>query len=395
MRPYEGIKIIDITHVLAGPFAAYQMALLGADVIKVEHPTDYDQSRDTGGDRALNRQQMGTGFLTQASNKRAITLNLKNEKGREILKKLVKDADVLVENWRSGAFPALGLGYDDLRPINPRLIYCSMTAFGQDGPRGVQTAYDQLIQATSGMMAMTGTPDVNPIKTGAPVIDYATGTMCAFAISSALFQRERTGRGQYIDSSMLDVSLMLMGSHITSYMRTGHEPKPKGNRMDRASSQLYEAKDAPLMIAAGNRGQHERLFRAVGREDIAAQSSHDEREDLYEQQTGELQKIIEQRTADEWEHFLQSRHVPAGRVRRLSECLHDSQLASRRVLHRHEKIEGIEGPVTVPLAAFKFADGGPSIETPPPRLGQHTHEVLASLGYSKDDIATLRAEGAI
>jgi crotonobetainyl-CoA:carnitine CoA-transferase CaiB-like acyl-CoA transferase len=395
MRPYEGIKIIDITHVLAGPFAAYQMALLGADVIKVEHPTDYDQSRDTGGDRTLNRQQMGTGFLTQASNKRAITLNLKTEKGREILKKLVKDADVLVENWRSGAFPALGLGYDDLRPINPRLIYCSMTAFGQDGPRGVQTAYDQLIQATSGMMAMTGTPDVNPIKTGAPVIDYATGTMCAFAISSALFQRERTGRGQYIDSSMLDVSLMLMGSHITSYMRTGHEPKPKGNRMDRASSQLYEAKDAPLMIAAGNRGQHERLFRAVGREDLAAQSSHDEREELYETQTEELQKIIEQRTADEWELYLQSRHVPAGRVRRLSESLKDPQLGSRRVLHRHEKIEGIEGPVTVPLAAFKFAEGGPSIETAPPRLGQHTDEVLASLGYSKDDIAKLRAEGAI
>ena len=280
MRPYEGIKIIDITHVLAGPFAAYQLGLLGADVIKVEHPTEYDQSRDSGGDRALNQQQMGTGYLTQASNKRAITLNLKHEKGREILKRLVKDADVLVENWRSGAFPALGLGWSDLRPLNPRLIYCSMTAFGQEGPRGAQTAYDQLIQATSGMMAMTGTPDVNPIKTGAPVIDYATGTMCAFAISAALFQRERTGRGQYIDSAMLDVSLMLMGSHITSYMRTGHEPRPKGNRMDRASSQLYEAKDAPLMIAAGNRGQHERLFRAVGRPDIAAQSTHDEREEL-------------------------------------------------------------------------------------------------------------------
>jgi len=395
MRPYEGIKIIDITHVLAGPFAAYQLGLLGADVIKVEHPTDYDQSRDSGGDRALNKQQMGTGYLTQASNKRAITLNLKHEKGREILKKLVKDADVLVENWRSGAFPALGLGWNDLRPLNPRLIYCSMTAFGQEGPRGVQTAYDQLIQATSGMMAMTGTPDVNPIKTGAPVIDYATGTMCAFAISSALFQRERTGRGQYIDSAMLDVSLMLMGSHITSYLRTGHEPKPKGNRMDRASSQLYEAKDAPLMIAAGNRGQHERLFRAVGRPDIAEQSSHDEREDLYEKQTEELQKIIEQRTADEWEQYLQESHVPAGRVRRLSESLTDPQLKTRGVLHRHEKIEGVEGPVTVPLAAFKFADGGPSIETPPPRLGQHTDEVLASLGYSKAEIAKLREEGAI
>jgi crotonobetainyl-CoA:carnitine CoA-transferase CaiB-like acyl-CoA transferase len=395
MRPYEGIKIIDITHVLAGPFAAYQLGLLGADVIKVEHPTDYDQSRDSGGDRALNKQQMGTGFLTQASNKRAITLNLKHEKGREILKKLVKDADVLVENWRSGAFRALGLGWNDLRPLNPRLIYCSMTAFGQEGPRGVHTAYDQLIQATSGMMAMTGTPDVNPIKTGAPVIDYATGTMCAFAISAALFQRERTGRGQYIDSAMLDVSLMLMGSHITSYMRTGHEPKPKGNRMDRASSQLYEAKDAPLMIAAGNRGQHERLFRAVGRPDIAAQSSHDEREELYEKQTEELQKIIEQKTADEWEQHLQGSHVPAGRVRRLSESLADPQLKARNVLHRHEKIDGIEGPVTVPLAAFKFADGGPSIETPPPRLGQHTDEVLASLGYSKHEIAQLRQEGAI
>src|SRR6266853_6306510 len=129
MRPYEGIKIIDITHVLAGPFAAYQMALLGTDVIKVEHPTDYDQSRDTGGDRTLNRQQMGTGFLTQASNKRAITLNLKTERGREILKKLVATADVFVENYRPGAFKALGLGYEDMRKINPKLIYASMTAF--------------------------------------------------------------------------------------------------------------------------------------------------------------------------------------------------------------------------------------------------------------------------
>src|SRR5256712_11769855 len=202
MSPFEGIKIVDVTHVLAGPFAAYQLALLGADVIKVEHPRDYDQSRDSGSDRALNGQQMGTGYLTQGSNKRAITLNLKHEKGREILKRLVTSADVLVENWRSGAFPALGLGYNDLRPLNPRLIYCSMTAFGQEGPRGPQTAYDQLIQATSGMMATTGTPDVNPIKTGAPVIDYATGTMSAFAISAALFQRQRTGRGQHIRSSI-------------------------------------------------------------------------------------------------------------------------------------------------------------------------------------------------
>jgi len=395
MRPFEGIKIIDVTHVLAGPFAAYQLALLGADVIKVEHPRDYDQSRDSGSDRVLNQQQMGTGYLTQGSNKRAITLNLKHEGGREILKRLVAGADVLVENWRSGAFPALGLGYDDLRPLNPRLIYCSMTAFGQDGPRGRHTAYDQLIQATSGMMATTGTPEVNPIKTGAPVIDYATGTMCAFAISAALFQRERTGQGQYIDSAMLDVALMLMGSHITGYMRTGHEPKPRGNRMDRASSQLYQAKDTGLMIAASNRGQHERLFNALGRPDIAAQSGHEERDRLYEQQTEEIGKIIAERPADEWEQYLQSRHVPAGRVRTLGEALRDPQLDSRRVVHELPKIEGIEGPVTVPLAAFKFAHDGPSIETPPPRLGEHTEEVLGELGYTQAQISALRANDAI
>jgi len=395
MRPYEGIKIIDVTHVLAGPFAAYQLAVLGADVIKVEHPRDYDQSRDSGSDHALNRQRMGTGYLTQGSNKRAITLDLKHEKGREVLKRLVTDADVLVENWRSGAFPALGLGYEDLSPLNPRLIYCSMTAFGQEGPRGEQTAYDQLIQATSGMMATTGTPEVNPIKTGAPVIDYATGTMCAFAISAALFQRERTGRGQYIDSSMLDVALMLMGSHITAYLRTGHEPRPRGNRMDRASSQLYQAKDAPLMIAASNRGQHERLFRALGRPDLAAQSSPEERERLYEAQTAELERIIAQRTAEDWEQYLQSHHVPAGRVRTLSEALADPQVKSRRVLHEHPELDGIEGPATVPMAAFTFAHGGPSIETPPPRLGQHTEAVLRGLGYTGEQIAALRAEGAI
>jgi len=395
MRPYEGIKIIDVTHVLAGPFAAYQLAVLGADVIKVEHPRDYDQSRDSGSDHALNRQRMGTGYLTQGSNKRAITLDLKHDKGREVLKRLVTDADVLVENWRSGAFPALGLGYEDLSPLNPRLIYCSMTAFGQEGPRGEQTAYDQLIQATSGMMATTGTPEVNPIKTGAPVIDYATGTMCAFAISAALFQRERTGRGQYIDSSMLDVALMLMGSHITAYLRTGHEPRPRGNRMDRASSQLYQAKDAPLMIAASNRGQHERLFRALGRPDLAAQSSPEERERLYEAQTAELERIIAQRTAEDWEQYLQSHHVPAGRVRTLSEALADPQVKSRRVLHEHPELDGIEGPATVPMAAFTFAHGGPSIETPPPRLGQHTEAVLRGLGYTGEQIAALRAEGAI
>src|SRR5215472_17607674 len=208
MRPFEGIRVIDVTHVLAGPFATYQLAVLGADVIKVEHPDEPDQSRGVGSDKELNRRRMGTSFLTQASNKRSITLDLKTERGREILKKLVATADVMVENYRPGAFKALGLGYDVMSKLNPRLIYCSMTAFGQDGPRGTQTAYDHVIQSTSGIMAATGTREVNPLKVGAPVIDYATGTTGAFALAAALFQRERTGKGHYIDMAMLDVALV-------------------------------------------------------------------------------------------------------------------------------------------------------------------------------------------
>jgi len=219
-RPFEGIRVIDVTHVLAGPFATYQLAVLGADVIKVEHPDEPDQSRGSGTDKALNRRNMGTSFLTQASNKRAITLDLKTQADRDILKRLVATADVFVENYRPGAFEALGLGYDALSAINPRLIYASFSAFGQHGPRGRQTAYDHVIQASSGIMAMTGTKDVHPVKFGAPAIDYATGMTGAFALASALFQRERTGRGQRIDMAMLDVAMILMSSHLTGYLST-------------------------------------------------------------------------------------------------------------------------------------------------------------------------------
>src|SRR6266705_3392797 len=268
-RPFEGIRVIDVTHVLAGPFAAYQLAVLGADVIKVEAPDDPDQSRGSGTDRALNHAGMGTGFLTQGANKRSITLDLKQERGREVLKKLVATSDVLVENYRPGAFEALGLGYEALLKINPRLIYCSISAFGQDGVRREQTAYDHVIQATSGIMASTGTEEVNPIKIGAPAVDYATGTMGAFALASALFQRERTGCGQYIDLAMLDVAMILMSSHLTGYLRNGHEPKPSGNRHAHATNSCYMAKDDLVMLGASNLRQQRRLWHAIGRPDMA------------------------------------------------------------------------------------------------------------------------------
>jgi len=385
-RPFEGIRIIDITHVLAGPFAAYQLGLMGADVIKVEDPNDPDQSRDSGSDNDLNHAGMGTGFLTQGSNKRAITLNLKTEQGRAILKKLVATADVLVENYRPGAFEALGLGYEDLRKINPKLIYASFSAFGQGGPKRERTAYDHVIQSTSGIMAMTGTPEVNPIKIGAPAIDYATGTMGAYALSAALFQRERTGQGQRIDMAMLDVAMILMASHVTGYLRNGKHPKPSGNRMPHATSMAYQTAEGMLMIGASNLRQQKRLWTVLERPDLIKRTN-DEREADHEREARTLSELMRTRTAAEWEEFFQESHVPASRVRTMGEALADPQIASRGLLHKLEGAPGVPGAFTVPVAAFKFGHDGPRVDRPPPTLGQHNQEVLTELGYSAADIA--------
>ncbi len=381
-RPFEGIRVIDATHVLAGPFATYQLAVLGADVIKVEHPLEPDQSRGTGTDKALNRINMGTSFLTQASNKRSITLDLKTESDREILKRLVATADAFVENYRPGAVEALGLGYEVLSAINPRLIYASFSAFGQHGPRSRQTAYDHVIQATSGIMAMTGTEEVNPVKLGSPAIDYATGLTGAFALASALFQRERTGRGQRIDMAMLDVAMILMSSHLTGYLRNGVHPKPHGNKHPHATNSAYTTKTGLLMLGASNLRQQRRLWTVLKRPDMIKRSN-EEREQDHDREAAVLAEILQTRTAEEWEEFLQARHIPAGRVRSMGEALKDPQLSDRRVIHRHDRVDGIEGGIGVPVAAFTFAHGGPHIDTPPPTLGQHNEEVLSELGCSR------------
>ena len=393
-RPFEGIRIIDITHVLAGPFAAYQLAVLGADVIKVEHPKEPDQSRETGTDRALNRRSMGTSFLTQGSNKKSITLDLKSEAGCGILKKLVAHADVLVENYRPGAFEALGLGYEVLSKINPRLIYCSISAFGQDGVRREQTAYAHVIQATSGIMASTGTEEVNPIKIGAPAVDYATGTMGAFALASALFQRERTGRGQHIDLAMLGVAMMMQASLITGYFRNGSEPKPHGNKQPFATNSAYDAKEGMVMIGASNIRQQARFWRAVERADMI-KTDNEARADDREREAAIIADIIKSKTADEWEAYFQARHVPAARVRTMAEALADPHFAERWVFHKFDSVSGIDGPLGVPLAAFKFAHGGPSIEHPPHEMGEDTDAVLAEYGYSADEITGFRRAGVI
>jgi crotonobetainyl-CoA:carnitine CoA-transferase CaiB-like acyl-CoA transferase len=326
---------------------------------------------------------MGTAFLTQASNKRSLTLDLKQEKDREILKKLVGTADVFVENYRPGAFETLGLDYEALAAINPRLIYASFSAFGQKGLRGGQTAYDHVIQATSGIMAMTGTPEVNPVKFGSPAVDYATGMTGAFALSAALLQRERTGKGQYIDMAMLDVALILMSSHLTGYLRNRAHPKPNGNRNPHATNSAYQAKDGLVMLGASTLRQQRRLWTLLERPDMI-KKNNEEREADREREAAVLSEIMRTRTAHEWEVFLQAHHVPAARVRTMAEAVADPQLQSRGIIHRHAAGNGVDGAFGVPLAAFTFAHDGPRIDTPPPELGQHNAEIFRELEVRGD-----------
>jgi crotonobetainyl-CoA:carnitine CoA-transferase CaiB-like acyl-CoA transferase len=227
------------------------------------------------------------------------------------------------------------------------------------------------------------------VKLGAPVIDYATGMTGAFALSAALFQRERTGRGQRIDMAMLDVAMIMMSSHITGYLRNGVHPKPHGNRHPHATNGAFETKDGLVMLGASNLRQQRRLWTVLERPDMIKRTN-DERDADHDREIVVLSEIMLTRTADEWEEFLQARHVPAARVRSMGEAIADPQIATRGVIHRHATATGMEGGFGVPVAAFTFAHGGPRIDTAPPTLGQHNEEILAELGDGRRDVSVAR-----
>jgi len=393
-RPFEGLKVLDMTHVLAGPFAAYQLALLGADVLKIEHPADPDQVRIQGTDTDLNRQCMGTMFLAQSANKRSLAIDLKHPAAQDIVRRLVANADVFIENYRPGAFAEIGLDYETLKAINPRLIYCSISAYGQEGPRGWQTGYDNILQATSGLMDMTGTPESGPLKIGSPAIDYATGSMTAFALASALFQRERTGLGQRIDMSMLDASLILLASHITAHSITGFEPKRVGNDYPFATLGCYRAADGEFMLGAANLRQQRRLWTVLGRPEMIKENNEQRAADR-ERERAVLQDIFLTRTAQEWEDWLEEQHIPAGRVRTMAEALADPQLQHRGVIARVDGVEEVGKSFDVVATPFRFEHGGPAVTRRPPTMGEHNDEVLAGLGLDSAQIAQLRDQKVI
>lgn len=393
MRPFETLRVIDATHVLAGPFAAYQMAVLGADVIKIDRPGDPDQVRLQGPDRELSDAGMGTTYLAQGANKRSAALDLKTAGGQEALRALLATADVFVENYRPGALAALGLGYDDIARINPRLVYCSVSAFGQHGPRGTETGYDFVFQAVAGLMTLTGTDATGPLRTGAPVVDYATGYMTAFAISAALFHRERTGRGQHIDLAMFDATLMLMSTHVAALTAGGKAPHPEGNRFNVAGVGAYDTADGLLMLGAANMRQQQRLWQALSRPDMI-KATHAERIDAHAAEAAVLREAMRTRTASEWEAYLREHGVPAGKVRAMEDAVADPQLSYRGVLQTLPQPLGRAGDYRVPVAPFLMSEGNPSVETPPPYLGQHTEQILSEAGFDAARIAALIAEGA-
>ncbi|GAB4230261.1 MAG: CoA transferase [Methyloligellaceae bacterium] len=396
--PLDGFTVLDLTNVLAGPFCCHQLAHLGARVIKVEMPGRGDLARQLGADRALNDRLMGVSFLAQNAGKKSITLNLKDRRGSALLKRLAGSVDVVVENFRPGVMDRLGIGYDVLREINPRLIYCAISGYGQEGPLRDMPAYDQIIQGLSGVMSITGSSESAPLRVGYPLCDTIGGLTAAMAICAALNARDSQG-GRFIDVSMLEATLATMGWVVSNYLIAGVEPQPLGNEnFTSAPSGTFQAKDAPLNIAANKQEQFEALCGVLGREDLLTHpdyATRDERKANRYALKAELEKTLRTRAAAEWARSLNAAGVPAGVIMSVPEILAHPQIAERGMLADFEAVPGAGRDIRVARIGVKLDREAPGVDAPPPRLGEHNKEVYGAFGLSEAEIEQLEKEGII
>ena len=398
--PLDGVRVIDLTNVIAGPLASYQLVMLGAEVIKIEVPGIGDPARKFGADPSLGSKRMGASFFASNAGKKSLTLNLKHERGREIFQRLVKDADVVMENFRPGTMKKLALDYDALKVINPSLIYCAVSGFGQSGPLSQRPAYDQIIQGFCGLMSLTGDATTAPIRAGYTVCDATAAITAAFAICAALYRKQKSCTGEMIDVSMLDASLASMAAWIVSnHVNAGDIPIPRGNENPSSSpSGTYRTGDGLLNIVNNEDKHFERLCEVIGRPELKTDPRFAERTARIanrEQMRTVLEQALQAKSAVEWEVLFDAAGVPAGRIFTVPEIMQHPQIESRQFLKRFKDVPGAGRDIAVPRLGFRLASGQPNVEAPPPQLGQDTAAILGRIGYSASDIDDLRSQGVI
>ena len=387
-----GVRVIDFTHVHAGPLCTYQLALMGADVIKVEAPGSGDQMRGMGPQLAPG---MSPGFLGQNANKRSIAVDLKAEEGRAVVHELVATADVLVINMRPGTSGRLGIDYDTVREINPRIVYCAISGYGQSGPESDRPAFDHLIQGESGMFNATGTPE-QPVRVGFAVVDAGTAIIASSAINGALLRRQRTGDGAFLDVSMLESSMTLMGLNYYGFLATGRIGRRVGPQplAGVGSAGTFDTADGILMVNANSHRLFLRLATAVGRADLlederfatpaAAQENRVELRQIFAD-------LFATDTAQHWDGVLRKGGVPAGIAKTPTQTVKHPQLVHRQSLATLSGVPGA-GDLAFLGAGFTVDEAATTPERPPPLLGEHTDEILAELGA---DAGALRERGAV